>query len=888
MGITALSSSSLLLPSRLASGRPHHRDDPEKSRLRGPASALLPIPYLCSRKGKREASPDPGPLSSQQLPTGSIFQDGKPFRLTSYPPPQCLDGQTGHPGCLPPYSYPAIPSQISCFHSRTKTSFLQSSSLWSSSRSVSLHENAPISSIHPQGTGNKYPCLPRRLDNLGKFSSTPLKSCLLNHLPSFKTRLSYKLRKVRSNPHSKHPVAGYHLEFCSRHRLSAKGIPRKSPRCSLLPDLRSVLHKEAVGKDCWPCSLYLPGPSPSQAAFLPLSQATTVLRQTERHALSAASSSQISCSGLGQLRHPPGVVSSPLTSFHPNPLDRCLSSRLGSPILRRSDSLRPMVSDRSSLAYQCSRDSSCREGSDSITESSPLYSNLNGQPLYSCGDKSPGLQVPQPSPPGSPPPQASSIPGTPIIRSLRTRMSKCVRRRTFSRQASGDRVGTLSGGVSPHLPLPGCSRGRPIRIPPQHQAPSVCLSFQSPQGSGNRCLYSQLESMEPDLPVSTPQPPVSSSLETESLRGGGYLSGSLAPNSPLVPSPSISLTPTSSLHPSPPARPRTPIRLVRKLDRASFLQASFRKSFSHPTSKLLIASYRPSSRRQAEVAWKAFQSWLPRSTTSITKSLVLDFLTSLFNVRRLSPRTIISYRASLALPLRVAFGIDVSDPEFSLLAKAQFNIRPPVPKRIPEWSLSTALSQLKVPPFSVLPLSEENSLLKTLFLVCLASGNRVSEIAALDRSSIRFRMGRAEIPVRAGFLFKNQTLTRSPPNIIFPTLPEDPSLCPVQALKSYISLTSCKDHKGRVFLNPSSSSPLKPNNISFWLCKAIKALVPNALARAHDLRKFAHSLAWTRGVPMDEILRNAFWSSSNVFVSKYLSEVSVTTACVAGRSSGRY
>ena len=186
-----------------------------------------------------------------------------------------------------------------------------------------------------------------------------------------------------------------------------------------------------------------------------------------------------------------------------------------------------------------------------------------------------------------------------------------------------------------------------------------------------------------------------------------------------------------------PDRPRRtykqPIYLLRALGRSDCLRAIFRKDYSSPTAKLLAASYRPSSQRWAEVAWRAFKACLPSSLLSISQSRVLDFLTYLFNVRLLSPRTIMFHRASLALLLWTGFKIDVSSREFFLLVKAQFIGRPPVPKIVPEWSLTTALHSLASSQFSE-PLDLTHKLLKTLFLVTLATGNRVSELAALDRT----------------------------------------------------------------------------------------------------------------------------------------------------------
>ena len=89
---------------------------------------------------------------------------------------------------------------------------------------------------------------------------------------------------------------------------------------------------------------------------------------------------------------------------------------------------------------------------------------------------------------------------------------------------------------------------------------------------------------------------------------------------------------------------------------------------------------------------------------------------------------------------------------------------------------------------------------------------------------------------------------------------------------------------GYVFLNPDSGLPLTAGTLSYWMCNAIRFLVPCTKARAHDIRIFSFSLDWTRGLPLDAIVKNAFWSSSKVFTRKYL-EVPNLPPCVAGRSA---
>lgn len=120
----------------------------------------------------------------------------------------------------------------------------------------------------------------------------------------------------------------------------------------------------------------------------------------------------------------------------------------------------------------------------------------------------------------------------------------------------------------------------------------------------------------------------------------------------------------------------------------------------------------------------------------------------------LAPSTILAYRNSLTLTLGIAFNIDYKDKAFSLLARAQFIKNPPSRNIGPQWSLDEAFSALtpRIPS-----LSKEEVFLATLFLVALGSGNRSSELAALDRNSVRFEKDSVILQSTPRFLFKNQS-----------------------------------------------------------------------------------------------------------------------------------
>lgn len=255
---------------------------------------------------------------------------------------------------------------------------------------------------------------------------------------------------------------------------------------------------------------------------------------------------------------------------------------------------------------------------------------------------------------------------------------------------------------------------------------------------------------------------------------------------------------------------------------------------------------------------------------------MLAFLSSLTTgPSPLGSNTVKVYRSALALPLRYGFQINTNDRMFTLLAKHQSLANPPVAKIVPQWSLEKVLLFLTSTAFSPPHFSITNQFLKTLFLLALATGNRCSELAALHRPTIAFSRNRSKvtIPVRPGFLYKNQRANRTPPNILIPALTQADgthhSLCPVRNLERYLKRT--KDtSKEAVFVNPKTDFPLNAGRVAFYLCRLINIADPGRFPKAHDVRKVAASVAWCRGLPIPDIVHNGFWANSNVFIARYL------------------
>ena len=122
-----------------------------------------------------------------------------------------------------------------------------------------------------------------------------------------------------------------------------------------------------------------------------------------------------------------------------------------------------------------------------------------------------------------------------------------------------------------------------------------------------------------------------------------------------------------------------------------------------------------------------------------------------------------------------------------------------------------------------------------------------------------------ELCVLLGFVFKNQRLNRTPPNIEFaPLLKELYTICPARNVKCYLNLAA--PQRGTLFLSSKTGVKLHPSSISKLLCEIIEEVDPGSFPQAHDVRRASTSIACTRGLDPAYIAKRVFWRSSNIFI----------------------
>ena len=200
------------------------------------------------------------------------------------------------------------------------------------------------------------------------------------------------------------------------------------------------------------------------------------------------------------------------------------------------------------------------------------------------------------------------------------------------------------------------------------------------------------------------------------------------------------------------------------------------------------------------------------------------------------------------------------------------------------------LHSLTKPPFEPLRLSSTRDLTrKTLFLLALATAQRVGEIQALSHR-VSWQGQDLLVSYLPEFIAKTDTEVHPTPrefriksltNLLGPE-DEDRLLCPVRALNYYLHRTASDTRPRNLFLAVKCpSQPMSKAAISFFLRDTIKsahASVPDATClelkvRAHDIRGIATSMLLWKNCSVPTILKAANWRTHSVFADHYLRDL---------------
>ena len=196
--------------------------------------------------------------------------------------------------------------------------------------------------------------------------------------------------------------------------------------------------------------------------------------------------------------------------------------------------------------------------------------------------------------------------------------------------------------------------------------------------------------------------------------------------------------------------------------------------------------------------------------------------------------------------------------------------------RPPFWDLNVVLSFLRSSSFEPLTtISLRDLTRKTLFLLSLATLNRVGEIPALSRR-VSFSSSAAGLSFVPEFVAKTESALRLlPRSFEVPSLgdfaagmPEDLLLCPVRALSAYLDRTSgIVNRPRRLFVSSKCPSrAMSKSGISYMLREVIVQSGASSrcgqVPRAHSISGVATSSAFFHNWSLRSVLEAASWRSN--------------------------
>ena len=350
------------------------------------------------------------------------------------------------------------------------------------------------------------------------------------------------------------------------------------------------------------------------------------------------------------------------------------------------------------------------------------------------------------------------------------------------------------------------STSRLIRDSVQRPAHDLCVSSPRPSGSGSQCHVPGLEQMAVDLPISTSQSLVQDSSPSLVIQRQGNSGRSLPCKIRLVPNSSCSVSNSGS-------SPGLPLLVTNDKSRQGLplLSTGFKPArvdtvigglsslgYSKDAIDIALLAHGDSTTRQYQSVWNYFLEFLSKeklSSSDIRPSTIDNFLTVHAKSFGRQYRTLSGYKSALRHPILLATGLDINTFESEFFRRGLFNFNPPQKaKEMPKWSVDDVLIFLKgslFEPLHSVPLFRLRQ--KLLFLLLLATGRRIGDIANLSRrsfphasyDSLCLRWVRYYKPK-----FRTPKWSPSTPSIGFLRHPSDGVLCPVRAYKCYLSRIS--------------------------------------------------------------------------------------------------
>ena len=557
------------------------------------------------------------------------------------PPASSSHGVVGHFRGLHTHPHPPQPSSIPGFLLQQPTLLLSGSPIRPQRGTLHIYQSPGLAPPYPPHPGDQCPRLPRRHCPLAPLPRRSPPARRSNGRETLGHGLSGQPPEVSAGTPDIPPVAGHPLACADRTLAGVPGHPGQNPAVYPPASSKRPHHPPALGGSGGPHQLRVPGAQPLEG-LPPASDCGSVTRLSPGPRR-FSSHSPVPPPGLTVLDGSPhlGLCSPiPSDSSPPVPLDRRLSLGMGCTSPPASHSSRPLGSSGGNRSHQRARASGSPPGHHDfqpvVLPPCRVYGQRDGSvrvdaPLYSLPPLTGGTQNPL-----TRHGQTTGVCSSPP----HSHLPQCGGGRSEPARTAQHGVDVTSGGLPSGPSLGRSPSGRSPGLSNELSSSAVGLPIPSPGCSGLQLSQFRLERLRQHLRVSASRADSHTAPTHPRLQRPSCAGGSLGPPRSLVAlsPPARSGPPPSADDPVPTLRTRPGLPQVgdlRTLDRISFLRRALLASRPAAVVDTLLASYRPSSQRQQEVAWTAFRRWLPLDRSTVTKDDVLAFLQHLFSTRSL-------------------------------------------------------------------------------------------------------------------------------------------------------------------------------------------------------------------------------------------------------------
>ncbi|XP_073411192.1 uncharacterized protein [Dendrobates tinctorius] len=452
----------------------------------------------------------------------------------------------------------------------------------------------------------------------------------------------------------------------------------------------------------------------------------------------------------------------------------------------------------------------------------------------------------------------------------------------------------------------GQTGDRPIRNQSQQARKKVCFSLQVGQPRHSRCPPSTL-GIQTSLCLPS-NGATTNSQENKTGEGEGHLDSPILAkktvvfmaeshggNRPVDPAAAPESSLAGTLLPS---RGQSPAPCGLEFERELLRQKGFSKNLINT----LLQSRKESTTKIYAKVWRKFLAFHPTKLAGeVPITAILEFLQKGRELR-LSVNTLKVHVSALG----ALFNYNVAANRWvTRFISACQRAEPVHVPWLPAWNLTLVLDAFTQAPFEPISSASVKSLsLKTAMLVALVSARRVSDLHALSvdppfllttRDSLILKTDPSYLPKRATKFHRSQ-------EICLPSFYENPStqdeekyhtLDVKRAVLAYLDRTSPWRQSRSLFVSFQGSrkgSAVTSGTISRWIRDAITMAYltegedPPLGIKAHSTRAISSSWAKRANVPIEQICKDATWSSPSTFYSHYRLDLSSTEDLTFGRS----